>query len=243
LQPTTSRLLNDSGLAAGMRCLDVGCGGGHVTLHLARQVGAHGKVVGSDIDAEILALARADAEAAGLGNVEFRVVDVQNDPGASEQDLVYARFILSHLRDPAACAAAIAGATRGGGVLVVEDVDFGGSFCHPHCPAHQRYLELYRQVVRQRGGDPDIGPRLPGLLREAGLRDIRIGLVQPVHIEGDGKYIASITMRRIADAVVAEHLAGTDEVEVVVAGLETAARDPGYVIGMPRIFQCSGRRP
>jgi hypothetical protein len=34
--PTTSQLLKTVGFRRGMNCLDVGCGGGHVTLFMAR---------------------------------------------------------------------------------------------------------------------------------------------------------------------------------------------------------------
>ena len=200
--PTTSRLLTEVGLTTGMGCLDVACGGGHVTLFLARQVGPQGKVVGTDADAEILALARQDAAAENLDNVEFRVADVQVCPGAEQQDLVYARFILTHLADPAKCVDAMVQSSRHKGTVVVEDIDFTGSFCHPHNAAYQRYTELYRQVVKFRGGDADIGPRLPGMLRGAGLHNVRVNIVQPTHIEGDGKYVAAITMARIADSVI-----------------------------------------
>ena len=73
--PTTSQLLKTVGLDTGMKCLDLGCGGGHVTLLMASLAGPHGKVVGTDVDSEILALARQDAEDARLENVEFRHAD------------------------------------------------------------------------------------------------------------------------------------------------------------------------
>ena len=38
-RPTTLRLLTDAGLRSGDRCLDLGCGGGHVALDMARIVG------------------------------------------------------------------------------------------------------------------------------------------------------------------------------------------------------------
>ena len=38
-RPTTLRLLGDAGLRSGDRCLDLGCGGGHVALDMARIVG------------------------------------------------------------------------------------------------------------------------------------------------------------------------------------------------------------
>jgi len=240
--PTTSRLLGDVGLRTGMNCLDVACGGGDVTLYLARQVGPHGKVIGTDADAEIIALARQDAAAGKVDNVEFRVADAQECAGAGQQDLVYARFILTHLSAPARCVDAMVEASRRGGIVVVEDIDFSGSFCHPHCAAYQRYTDLYRQVVKRRGGDPNIGPKVPGMLRRAGLQSVQINVVQPAHIDGDGKFVAAITMTRIAEAVVAEGLAGEDEIGSVIAGLNAAAEDPETVMGLPRIFQSWGTR-
>jgi 2-polyprenyl-3-methyl-5-hydroxy-6-metoxy-1,4-benzoquinol methylase len=50
LGPSTQALLERVGVGAGDRCLDVGCGGGHVTRQLARMVGPHGRAVGIDSD-------------------------------------------------------------------------------------------------------------------------------------------------------------------------------------------------
>jgi hypothetical protein len=47
----TERLLTDAGVAAGMHVLDIGCGRGELSLMLARQVGAQGRVLGLDRDA------------------------------------------------------------------------------------------------------------------------------------------------------------------------------------------------
>jgi 2-polyprenyl-3-methyl-5-hydroxy-6-metoxy-1,4-benzoquinol methylase len=77
MEPITARLLDRVDIPTGATCLDVGCGGGHVTLELARRVGPGGRVVGIDFDADavVLSLARADAAAAGMANVEFRAGD------------------------------------------------------------------------------------------------------------------------------------------------------------------------
>jgi ubiquinone/menaquinone biosynthesis C-methylase UbiE len=64
--PTTKPLLRVAGLRAGMSCLDVGCGGGDVTLKMAALVGAEGHVVGIDRDQSILHLARQEADKQGL---------------------------------------------------------------------------------------------------------------------------------------------------------------------------------
>jgi predicted O-methyltransferase YrrM len=242
LLPTTSQLLKTAGISEGMKCLDVGCGGGYVTLLMASLVGPKGKVVGIDSDGAILALAREDAEAEHLNNVEFRHADASICQEEKAYDLVYARFLLTHLSEPEKCLDAMLRACIPEGLTVIEDIDFTGSFCYPYCAAYQRYTELYQQVVQRRGGDPNLGPKLPGMLRKAGAEGVQVNVVQPAHLEGDGKLIASITMARIADSVISEGLASEAEVEAVIAGLNDAAADSEFVMSLPRIFQTWGRR-
>ena len=51
--PATFQLLETVGFRRGIKCLDVGCGGGHVTLLMASMVGPEGKVTGTDADEQI----------------------------------------------------------------------------------------------------------------------------------------------------------------------------------------------
>ena len=100
MRPTTLPLLERAGVTAGLRCLDVGCGGGDVTFDLASLVGITGSVVGVDVDATKIELARGDAQQAEVPNVEFRVANLTDGLGEDEYDVVYARFVLTHLRRP-----------------------------------------------------------------------------------------------------------------------------------------------
>ena len=239
--PTTSQLLKTVGLRQGMECLDVGCGGGHVSLLMASMIGPAGKVVGTDTDKEIIELAKEDAEIAKTGNVEFRQVDASLCQSHEDYDLVYARFLLSHLREPEKCFETMVEACRPGGTIVVEDVDFAGSFCYPSRAAYERYLELYQKVVARRGGDPNIGPKLPGMLRKAGAKGIQLNVVQPTQLQGEGKLMASMTMERISGAVISEGLATESEVQEIVNELNHAATDCETAMSLPRVFQVWGR--
>lgn len=239
MRPTTLALFERIGIRPGMRCLDVGCGGGDVTLNLAHMVGSTGRVLGLDIDETKLELARSEAESVQLGNVEFRSSDIIECE--SQFDVAYARFLLTHLRDPENVLTKMRRALRPAGIVAVEDIDFRGHFCHPDCPALWRYVELYTQASRQSGGDPHIGPRLPGLLLDCGFEGVQMQVVQPAGIEGEVKQIGPITMENISDTVVALGLASRLEVEQIVVELHAFARNPQSLISLPRVVQAWGQ--
>src|SRR5262245_37123592 len=135
MRPTTLNLLDRVGIEPRTVCLDVGCGGGDVSFDLAELVGPGGRVVGWDIDETKIGLARREAEEKGVGNVEFRLSDIGQCEAKSEFDISYTRFLLTHLRDPAGALAMIQQALHPGGIVILEDVDFTGYFCHPHSAA------------------------------------------------------------------------------------------------------------
>jgi ubiquinone/menaquinone biosynthesis C-methylase UbiE len=240
--PTTAQLLHRAGLIRGMKCLDAGCGGGHVALLMASMVGPEGRVIGTDTDGEILALAKKDAEAANAGNVEFQNLDACASLWQEKFDLTYARFLLSHLTEPERCLAAMTKACRPERTIVIEDTDFSGSFCYPICAAYEHYCELYQKIVRHRGGDPNIGPKLPAMLHKAGVQGIELNVVQPTYIDGEGKLMAPITMSRISDALIGDGLATRDEVQQILTGLNQAVADSETVMSLPRVFQVWGKR-
>jgi ubiquinone/menaquinone biosynthesis C-methylase UbiE len=240
--PTTRGLLRRAGLQPGWSCLDVGCGTGRVTLAMARRLGPTGRAEGVDSDPIFIDRARSAATKAGL-NAIFRVGTADQPGEHARFDLVYARFLLTHLADPSIAARSMLRVAKPGGVVVVEDIDFAGSFCHPPSPAFDRYVALYRAVVRSSGGDPEIGPRLGDLLEDAGLTAIRVSVVQPTARQAGGLGIASATMRGIAAAVVSKGLATLPEVTRVVDELETWERSPRAMESLPRIFQVWGVRP
>jgi 2-polyprenyl-3-methyl-5-hydroxy-6-metoxy-1,4-benzoquinol methylase len=170
-------------LRDGLTCLDVGCGGGDATLELARSVAPRGRVIGVDIDEMKLEIARAETAQQGLRNVEFRLSDIREGSALGTLgtfDIVYARFLLTHLSDPASVVTAFYTHLRPGGRIGLEDIDFSGYFTYPESNAFRRYHELCCATVAQRGGDPNIGPRLPQLLKQGGFEDVGVAIAQPI---------------------------------------------------------------
>jgi ubiquinone/menaquinone biosynthesis C-methylase UbiE len=244
MQPTTMALLQRAGIRRGMACLDVGCGSGDVTFDLADMVGADGKVVGIDMDETKVRLAREQSETAGSRNIEFRVLDIAKGAVApAEFDLVHARFVLSHLPHPLQALTLMRKVLRPGGVIVVADVDFRGYFCYPDCPALWRHVGLYTEAARRKGADPNIGPRLPALLKQAGFADVNLDVVQLAATAGEVKLVTALTMENIADTVLEAGLASASEVAQVVAELYEFAGRQDTLLSSPRIVEAWGHVP
>jgi SAM-dependent methyltransferase len=239
--PPTRRLLRRIGVRPGMTCLDVGCGIGAVTRQLARMVGPDGHAVGIDRDERCVELARAVAARHQLP-AAFRVASVADLGDEGLYDLVYSRFLLTHLPHPAEVLQRLVRAARPGGRVVVEDIEFAAHICYPACPAFDRYLAIYRELVQRKGGDADIGPRLVQLLLDAGLEGVAVEVVQPTFREGAGKWMAAVTMEHIGEAAVEAGLALPGDVDTLIAELDRLARDPRTILSVPRIFQVWGRR-
>ena len=116
--PTAVAALNE-----GETVLDLGSGGGIDVLLSARRVGPTGRVYGLDMTDEMLALARANAEQAGVANVEFvkGLMEAVPLPDASV-DVVISNCVINLSTDKPAVINEIARVLRPGGRLGISDV-------------------------------------------------------------------------------------------------------------------------
>lgn len=241
--PDTSRLLDDIGMHPGMRCLDLGCGSGAVTLELADLVGPNGHVIGIDMDDVKLGLAREAARARGLENVEFRVANVVEWTEHEAYDLVYTRFLLQHLSEPLDVVRRMWSAVRPGGTLAVEDADFDGRFGHPPNDGFAFSVRSYAAVLTHNGGDPQVGRKLLRFFLEVGAPDPQLRLTQDVSRDGEGKSLALLSFDTAVDAVRAAALASDDEIAAARAELVAFTDDPTTLLTSPWVFQVWARKP
>lgn len=236
--PYTNEFLDHSQIPAGARVLDIGCGGGEVTREFARRVGPQGHATGADIDAVKIALAREEP----MPNVQFEVADVLTGAIEGPFDIVYARFLLSHLTDPAAALRRMLQLLKPGGMLLVEDVDFAGHFCHPPRASFDHYVSWYQQAASKRSADACLGSKLPALVRDAGAVKIEPRALAPAACEGPIKQMAPMTLAAIADSLVSEKIAERAEIDADVADLEAAVSDTTVFMSIPRIVQVRARK-
>jgi ArsR family transcriptional regulator len=117
--------------------LDIGTGTGRLLELFAPRAK---QAVGIDLSREMLAVARANLERAGLRHVSVRQADLYQLPlpGASF-DVVTMHQVLHYLEDPAAAVAEAARVVRPGGALLI--VDFA-----PHEREELRELHAHRRL-------------------------------------------------------------------------------------------------
>ena len=156
------------------RVLEVGCGTGVVVRDLAALVGRRGEVVGVDASRRLLERARALCrETARATRVALRVADGARLPFAAGRfDVALAITVILHVADPLRVAREMARVTRPGGRVGLQDQDFGVvAVTHPDRALTERIM---RGVAERVYEEPHSGRRLPGLLRAAGLADVRL---------------------------------------------------------------------
>ncbi len=119
--PLALRMATAAEIGAGQRVLDVGCGIGDPTLQVAVLTGPHGFVLGIDLDAGMIGVARERAAAIGLAHAEFETGDIATVPLSSDGfDAVIARWSLIYVDDVPGVLARLRTALVPGGRIAVS---------------------------------------------------------------------------------------------------------------------------
>ncbi len=157
----------------GNTLLDVGAGPGYATRDLAELVGPQGKVIAVEISARFVEHLRKQA----IPNVVVIQADAQEFVVENESlDGAYARWLFSFVSNPERVVASVARALRPGAVFAIQEyVSYRAARLGPPSEALERVMDATAASWKQRGGDADIGCRLPTILEQAGLaiRDLR----------------------------------------------------------------------
>ena len=118
------KVLDTAGVKPGMTVGELGAGRGRFTVHLARRVGAAGRVLANDIDAKGLARLRERCSRAGIGNVET-ILGRDDDPLFPKRSLDLALMVWTYhfFEKPVAMLKSLAPALKPGAMVVMVEPD------------------------------------------------------------------------------------------------------------------------
>ena len=169
-------------LAPGHRVLDFGCGSGEPSLAIAPLV-APGQVVGVDLSAPMLAVARKRARLRRAGNVRFRRGDIARLRLGGRFDRVVSRYGLMFVEDVGLTLEHLRRSLRRGGriALAVWGPLERNPFFHVRAVAARPFLTSPPPDPERVPGPMRLARpgRLAGLLRRAGFRGVR---ARDVHV-------------------------------------------------------------
>ena len=233
--PVGRRVLLEAGLREGMRVADFGCGVGAVTRMLADMVGPSGSVTGIDVNASQLEQAEALCLGHGLANTSF-VEASADDTGLPRDsyDLVYCRFLLLHLVDPAACLREMRALLRPGGILVVEDGDLASATSEPPT-ALDAFAELFGRFGSLRGLDYSLARRLVQLVTDAGFTEVQLETHQPALADATSRIFLKWSVEEAGPSFVGAGIISSDRLEQTLAEMQDAIEDPDVRILAPRM--------
>jgi SAM-dependent methyltransferase len=237
----------------GERTIDIGCGTGATSLRLAEKVGPSGSLLGVDISADMLGLAKKRATAAGFEHARFELADAQVHPFEhGNADLLASRFGVMFFDDPIAAFANMLSALRPGGRLV-----FASWAPLKDNPWFRIPLEA---AIDRLGRPAPVPPHAPGplafsdldyandILRKAGYADTRVDVAEVLLTSpGDLDATAAQAVRVGPATRIIREFEGTKEDEAAIAQVVRAGMaafdGPEGVRTPASLHMLHGRRP
>ncbi|MCH8622850.1 methyltransferase domain-containing protein [Undibacterium sp. TS12] len=172
IAPLTLQMLTGAKIGKGSRVLELGCGGGDVTLLLAELTGPDGEVTAMDRDATQVEAAAARIRAAGFNNVKFIVSEMADLPPELTFDAVVGRYFLMYAQDPEAAVAQAAAWVRPGGYVGFLEMDIfrgaASTIWPPASAATEQAISFIVDVLLDAGAVPHMAARLPSMLTKYG---------------------------------------------------------------------------
>lgn len=154
--PTSEAFLSEAVLQRPRLAIDLGCGPGFTTRLLAGIARPH-RTVGVDRSEAFLRRARASS----VAGEEYIFIDVAVAPFriagiAARPDLIYMRFLASHLPEPDRVIARWSETLEPGGILLIEEVNS----ITTKVEAFDQYLKILSQMLARHGNELFAGKRL-----------------------------------------------------------------------------------
>lgn len=244
-EPQANWLLDQIGVQAGWRTVDIGCGPIGILNLLSQRVGPRGSVIGLEREARFVEMAKTEAEKRGLVNVQMIEADALKTGLEKESfDLVHERLVMINISARDAFLTEMLSLLRPGGTVALEDVDNVSWLCQPAHPSWDILLNAFHTVFHAGGGDGFIGRRLPALLRAASVQNIQIKVTVETPILGDYRRTHLISLiDSIREKVIAKGLLNEAELKEHREALVRHLNDPTTTVVDKLLVQSWGQKP
>ncbi len=237
-------LFDHVGVGAGARVVEIGCGPEGCLGLLSARVGDEGRVVGVERSGDAVEIARAMVAERGLANVEV----VEGDARAtglspSSFDFATARLVLVNVPQPQEILDEAVALVRPGGIVAFHEADYVAHVCDPPLEAWSRAVELLDSYSRSNGVDLYIGRKLPGMMRAAGLLDVKTNPIVHVYPPGHGRRpILADFVENLSGRLIDGNFVGPDELDVIKKSLAAHIADPNTLVVSHLFVQAWGRK-
>lgn len=228
----------------GWHCADLGCGSMGILEPLSRRAGPDGRVVGIEPRPPLLAAAREFVRRSRLDNVRLLDATPQRTTLPEESyHFVHGRFLLAAGYDDGELVEEALRLARPGALVAIQEPDLSSWRCHPDHEPWVRLRRAVRAAYAAGGADLDAGRRTFGLLKQAGLDDVRIRAAA-IALQGahPSKRLLVDLARAQRERVQAANGWSDAELGQVLDSCEAVALDPETIVVSFLVTQVWGRK-
>ncbi|MDP6454398.1 MAG: class I SAM-dependent methyltransferase [SAR202 cluster bacterium] len=160
-EPSSSEFIRKAAAGTVGHVIDLGCGPGYSSQMLANAFPS-ASVIGLDISEQFI----RSAQSRQHGSSKFYIHDVTNDPPPGPPaNLMYARYLLTHISDPAgAISRWLSFLSRDGRLLIEENQNI-----ETENPVFVEYLDIMTRMLAGQSNNLYLGPSIGEIASSAGL--------------------------------------------------------------------------
>jgi ubiquinone/menaquinone biosynthesis C-methylase UbiE len=240
----TDDVLRRADFGRGDRLLDIGSGPGFLTFDLADLVGPAGSVFAIDSSPDFILYLRSEARRRQLTWIRAEVGDAaEYDFEAASYDGAIVRWLLMFLPEPERVIARVAESLRPGGVFAaMEYVQFRSMSLWPRGERFEAVYAAVHELISRSGGNPDIGGRIPELVRRAGLEVVELLPIVRVGRPGSPMWDWLDATGKNHSNLVEANLITTSELDAYYEEWRQHSADPAAFFTSPPILATVARR-
>ncbi len=242
-QPATAERFTTLRLSPDIHILEVGCGIGDTACYMASAIAPDGHVTAFDQSADLVAVAREQASAAGIDNVTFVCAKAQEfDYEQGRFDLAHTRYALSYSPDARRIVEKVYGALKPSGIFFAEEIA-QLYVRHDQPKWFDEMAGWFARLIEAGGGAASYGlDRLPSDMLTAGFEDLHVTARCPV--EGQAKIVEMLRLalsREMRDALIDHQIAAAADIDAAIAAMHASGGD--FLISASMVAQVIGRKP